>query len=244
MSGFRAAIQGRALSGGKKRRFRAGLGVRPPGLRMDIFHPASGETLLSFGLAGERLRAVWPQEGVCLDEPATVDTVDWLLGFRVAPGELLPLLTGHLYRDEAIRIEAVSYPPMAVAAEGGPAPTARDRLVVKGVDSVSGARYEGELLAKRGGLALRGRRRAADGSEIVVEYPRWVSDSAGQAGYPEVVRLRAPARRLRVELRLRERAPGGPPEAALLPPLPPGCRRIQPEADSPPIWLPRREGGR
>jgi hypothetical protein len=227
-------------SGKKKGRFSAGLGVQPPGLRLDVFHPASGATLLSVGIAEGRLRAVWPQEGACLDEPASGEALGWLLGFRVEPAELLPLLTGHLYRDGTFRIDSSRYPPLAVAADGGPPPpSSRDRLLVSGVDGVSGAAYEAELSAHRDGLALRGRRVDSGGGQIIVEYPRWQAGAPGGAGYPAVVKLRAPARKLTVDLKVKERAAGGPPESVLLPPVPSGCRIVrpgEPGGDSPLFW--------
>ncbi len=183
---------------------------------------------------------VWPQEGACLDEPATADVLGWLLGFPVEPLELLPLLTGHLYRDQSFRPGTLRYPPLAVAVEGGPPPpSSRDRLLVSGVDVVSGAAYEAELAAEREGLALRGRRRDSGGDEVVVEYPRWNVGGPGGAGYPELIRLKAPARRLLVELKIKERATGGPPQSVVLPPLPPGCRvvrRAEPREDLPLFW--------
>jgi hypothetical protein len=237
---FRAAIEGRVRSGKRKGRFRAGLGAQPPGLRLDVFHPASGATLLSVGVTEERLRAVWPQEGACLDEPASREALGWLLGFRVEPSELLPLLTGHLYRDQSFRPDSVTYPPLAVAVEGGPPPpSSRDRLLVSGVDVVSGAAYEAELSADRDGLALRGRRVDSGGDEVVVEYPRWNAGAPGGAGYPRVIQLRAPARKLSVDLKIKERAAGGPPQSVLLPALPSGCRTVrpgEPGVDSPLLW--------
>lgn len=237
---FRAAVQGRVRSGKRKGRFRAGLGVQPPGLRLDVFHPASGATLLSLGISEGRLRAVWPQEGACLDEPASGEALGWLLGFRVEPSELLPLLTGHVYRDQTFRFDSARYPPLAVAVDGGPPPpSSRDRLLVSGVDEVSGASYEAELSADRDGLALRGRRRDSGGDEVVVEYPRWNAGAREGSGYPALIRLRVPARKLSVELKIKERAAGGPPQSVLLPALPSGCRTVrpgEPGGDSPLFW--------
>ena len=104
---------------------------------------------------------------------------------------------------------------------------------------VSGAAYEAELSADRDGLALRGRRVDSGGDEVVVEYPRWIAGGPDGAGYPPVIRLRAPARKLWVELKIKERAAGGPPQSALLPALPSGCRTVrpgEPGGDSPLFW--------
>jgi hypothetical protein len=184
---------------------------------------------------------VWPQEGACLEEPASGDVLDWLLGFRVEPLELLPLLTGHLYRDATFLPESLRYPPLAVAVDGGPPPPSdRDRLLISGVDAASGAVYEGELSAERDGLAIRGRRREPGGDEVIVEYPRWTAGSPDGRGFPALIRLRAPARKFWLELKIKERARGGPPADVLLPSLPPGCRTVRPRepGENAPVFWP------
>jgi hypothetical protein len=116
-----------------------------------------------------------------------------------------------------------------LAAGEGPAPTARDRLLVEVVDRESGARYSGELDAARDGLALRGRRRGPDGADLGVEYLRWVPARPGQPAHPGEVRLRVPARHFALDLKVGDWAAGGPPVEALQPPLPAGCINLDPE---------------
>ncbi len=227
---FRAALTGKVRAAGEKGRFDAGLGALPPDFRLDIFPPLGGGTVVSVGVAGGRLRAVWPRRNECLEAAASADLLGRLLGVDVTPGELLPLLTGHLYRDGVARVESLRYPPLAVAAGEGPAPTARDRLLVAAVDGETGARYSGELEAARDGLALRGRRQGTDGAEVAVEYPRWVPGAADRPAHPGEVRLRVPGRNLSLDLKVKDWAGGGPPPEALLPGPPPGCIWLDPEA--------------
>ncbi|MFQ5669561.1 MAG: hypothetical protein ACE5HD_03450 [Acidobacteriota bacterium] len=223
---FRALVKGIVRARGHKVRFMAGLGALPPGFRLDLFHPGSRLTLLSLGVNGEHLRAVWPQAGECLDEKPTAGWLRRLVGLHVAPAELLPLLSGNLYRDETIQITSLRPAPLAVSFAGEPVPAGRDRMFVEGRDWQSGARYEAELLAERDGRALQGRRIDADGSEIRVEYPGWVQAADPSFSHPSRVRLQAGEDRLRLQLEIQEWAPGGPPPALLLPALPEGCRML------------------
>ncbi|MFQ5767626.1 MAG: hypothetical protein ACE5ID_06545, partial [Acidobacteriota bacterium] len=101
---FRADLRGRFRGPGGRARFRAGLGARPPDFRLDLFHPVSHQTLLSLGVVKGRLRAVWPAEGICLEAEGSPEIMEDLLAVRIHPEDLLPLLSGHFYRDEKIQI--------------------------------------------------------------------------------------------------------------------------------------------
>ena len=219
---FRAALRGRVRSPGGRVRFAAGLGALPPDFRIDLFHPAGGATLFSLGVAGGRLRALWPEEGECLEAEATARLMGRLLGLQVEPDELLPLLTGHVYPDGKVTVT-----PRVRPGSAGPAgDRGGDRIVVDATSTATGVSWTARLARNRGGLALDGRRQAPDGETIQVAYPHWVDTTAGGVGHPRTVRLRLPSRRFRLDLEVREWAAGGPPRAALLPLLPPGCVRL------------------
>ncbi len=226
---FRADIKGRVRSGKEKGRFRAGLGALPPDFRLDIFHPLSGATLMSLGVREGRLHVVWPARGECLSAAATPALMERLLGLPIPPEDLLPLLTGHVYRDDRVEILSLRHPPMEMAAGEGPAPGAGDRLLVRAVDPL-GVIWEAELLSERHGMALRGRRLDPAGTDLLVEYPDWREQPPESGpGFPGRVKFSVPARNLRLDLEVRDRVGTGPPRGSLLPALPEDCRMLTPD---------------
>ncbi len=226
---FRAELTGKVRSAAGRGRFRAGLGASAAGYRLDIFHPVSGSTLLTIGVRSGTVRAVWPADGVCLEAPSSASVMETLVGMPVEPEELLPMFSGHLYRDTAVEILALQYPPMAVAAGEGPVPGGTDRVLVRAAPPSGHYVWDAELLAERDGLALRGTRSDAEGREVRLEYPRWLAAGpAGEPPFPARTEVRVPDRKLRLQLELRDLAPGGPGDGLLLPPLPAGCRLLPP----------------
>lgn len=227
---FRAELGGRVRAEGTRGRFKAGLGAQPPDFRLDVFHPVTGTTLLALGVRQEMLHASWPESGECLAAPASPDLMERLLGLRIPPDELLPMLSGHLYDDRTVEILSLRHPPLAVAAGEGPVPGAGDRLLVQARQPVSGTLWEGELMAQRQGLALRGVRRDGEGIEIFLEYPRWRGARQDEPAFPGRVEVRVPAQNMRLDLEVKAIAKGGPPMGSLLPPLPAGCHAVTPES--------------
>ena len=228
---FRASLHGRLRGKGKRARFRAGLGALPPDFRLDLFHPVSGATLFSLGVEGGRLRAVWTDARECLESEATPGLMGRFLGLEVAPGEFLPLISGHVFPMENTSVISRRRRPAAPAD-----------LQIE-VVSAAGSTYWAELAADRDGLAVRGRRVDPGGGEIAVEYPGWSPASAQGQGHPTSIRLRMPARKLRLYLEVREWSAGGPDRAALLPAFPPGCHPVA-VAELQPGDLPRALFGR
>ncbi|MCZ6600587.1 MAG: hypothetical protein O7A07_07075 [Acidobacteria bacterium] len=229
LTAFRVELQGRVRRGKEKGRFRAGLGALPPDFRLDIFHPLSGATLMSLGVLEGHLNVVWPARGECLSTAATPGLMERLVGLPIPPEDLLPLLTGHVYRDSRVEILSLRHPPMEVAAGEGPAPGAADRLLVRAVDAL-GVIWEAELLSERQGMALRARRLDAAGTDLLVEYPLWREQPPEVGpGFPGRVKFSVPARNLRLDLEVRDRVGTGPPRASLLPVLPADCRLLTPD---------------
>jgi hypothetical protein len=221
---FRAAISGRIQLGGRHGRFTAGFGARPPDLRLDLFHPVGGGTVLSLGTSGGRLRAVWPGSGECLEADATADMMRLLVGFRIEPRELVDIMLGRLPGDDALPAAGIRFTPLAVAPGETPPPAGRDRLRIESTDRATGAQISAELLAAREGAALRGERLDADGTELLIDYPRW--NGLDSPGHPARVILRVPQRDLKLQLNVQEWSGEGPEPGALLPSIPPGCRML------------------
>ncbi|MFQ5719093.1 MAG: hypothetical protein ACE5IK_06060 [Acidobacteriota bacterium] len=211
---FRAALQGRIRGSAGRARFAVGLGAVPPDLRVDLFHPVSGETILSVGVDGNALRAVWPGSAECFEGRPSTEVMGWILGIAVPPAELLALLDGSIV--PAGSAEVVARRPLTGGQQ------VRIDLAAPG----DGTRWRAVVDRRRRGGAREGVRYGNDGVEIRVSYPRWSAGTAGFAGHPEAIRLRVQRPRLRLDLDVREWAAGGPPRAALLPRLPAGCSQL------------------
>ena len=198
---FRVAIRGEVRGGRGRAIFTAGVAWTDPDLRIDVFHPIGGRTLLTLAVSKGEARALWPDRGECLVAPAQPELFAALLGLTLMPEELPALLAGTVYRDAWVDFDSVRFAPLGVSEPGTPAPSGRDRLLVAGRDRQTGARFTAELDAARDGAALRGERTGIDGGVIQVSYPRWVATAPA---HPERIRLAVPDRKLRLDLKVEE----------------------------------------
>ena len=219
---FRVALHGQVKSRRGRASFAAGVAWSDPDLRIDVFHPIGGRTLLTLAVSQGEARALWPDRGECLVAPAQPDLFAALLGLALMPEELPALLAGTVYRDAFAELESARFAPLGISYTGEPAPSGRDRLLVAGRDRQTGARFTAELDAARDGAALRGERTGMDGSVIQVSYPRWVEAAPA---HPERVRLVVPDRNLRLDLKVEEWSASAPDVTAFRLNLPADCVR-------------------
>ena len=229
---FRAALDGDVRHGRGRARFAAGVAWSDPDLRIDVFHPLGGRTLMTLAVSGGQARAFWPERGECLEEAASPELFAALLGLALLPEELPPLLAGTVYRDAWFEFESARFAPLGVSSPGEQAPSGRDRLLVAGRDRQTGARITAELDAARDGAAQRGERIGADGAVIQVSYPRWVESAPA---HPSRIRLAVPDKRLRLDFEVEDWSATPPAAGAFQLQLPPGCER-RTLADLEPAW--------